>query len=110
MNTNKQLLDSIEDKILDLEFKQLKKQLGCERVLITAKPRASSSTSHQARISKQRDGTNRYEVRSADGSWRTLSRDRSTWPSWFRESEERYEEFNKSRTHGGRLTAALVVR
>jgi hypothetical protein len=94
-------LNRIEEKLLCLEFEQLKEQSGWTRMLVTAKATPAQSVPLEIRVSRV---TGKCQIRTATG-WEALPADRSKWPSAARKMEEQFEEINKQRRIGGRLVA-----
>jgi hypothetical protein len=97
----------LEEKILDLEFKQLKKQFGWDRRLVTAtKTIPAKKTTLEMRVSS-RGSAKMYELRTGS-TWRMLPEDRSQWPADARAVQDRVDAIYKERTRDGRLISAAV--
>lgn len=102
---NEELLE-LEDRIRDLEFKQLKMSNGWTRTQITATSTAATSkrVPLEMRVSR-RGGATKYELRSASG-WTPLPADRKLWPVEARKMQDEFDEYDKRRRVGGRLISA----
>jgi hypothetical protein len=98
-------LDGLEERVLLLEFKQLKRLAGWTRTQVTAKTTPASAKSVEMRVSR-RSGATKYELRSGSG-WTVLPADRSTWPAGAKRMQDKIDEFNKQRTVGHRLVATI---
>ena len=99
MNSQQELL-GLEDRLLALEFKQLKKLHGQTRTLITQK-KSGQKIGLEIRVSNK-SGAKKFELRTATG-WQVLSADRSNWPQEAREMQAIVDEYDKRRTVNGRL-------
>lgn len=103
-------LNMLEEKVLDLEFKELEKQFAdTRRFLITPKTPAKIPQKSSMELSiTRRSGKTVYSMRSASGDRTVLSADRKNWPSDIRELVERIEEIDKKRMQNGRMISVAV--
>jgi hypothetical protein len=97
----------LEEKLLDLEFRQLKKKLGWDRTQITStRSTPAGKVPLEMRVSRK-DGSEKCEIRTATG-WDPLPADRAMWPTWAREGHEAFEKYEKAHSLNGRRISAAV--
>jgi hypothetical protein len=104
---NKEVVDDLEFRLLDLEIRQLKQKLGWDRTLLTVKQPPARSTADvplQMRASTK-SGVTKREIRTATG-WSPLPEDRSQWPKWARDTAEKYDAYDRQRTRNGHLISS----
>jgi hypothetical protein len=98
-------LSMLEEKILDLEFKTLRKSLGWSRTQITStRSTPAGKVPMEMRVSRK-DGSERCEIRTATG-WAPLPTNRALWPTWAREGHEAFEKYEKAHSLNGRRISA----
>lgn len=97
-------ISELEDRILDLEFKQLKKKLGWERILVTTKRTPENKSGFSMRMSTGSNGEKKYELRSGSG-WTTLPTNRALWPIEAREIQDKVDAYDKQRRVEGRMVS-----
>jgi hypothetical protein len=105
-------LDELEERVLNLQYKELKKSLpGLRQFSITPKASAKTSPISPTGLtisSRRRGGSTSYSVRYASGATATLPADRASWPADIRAMIEKIEEFDKKRNVGGRMISASI--
>jgi hypothetical protein len=114
---NEQIND-LELRISELEIEELLKKCdeGMKRIApILAKQRGArpagrtqpgtTSGLWTLRTTRQADGTERHELRSAAQTL-TLPKDRSSWPAEARKAIEGFEAIDRRRSVGGRLVSS----
>jgi hypothetical protein len=102
-------LTELEDRVFDLEFKELKKLVqNTRRFLITPKASAKPEISPVGLTisSKRRAGNTSYSVRYASGAVTNLPSDRKSWPADIRAMVEKIEVMDKQRMVGGRMISS----
>jgi hypothetical protein len=107
----KEQIDKLEDKLLDLEFQDLKKRIAQSRrswvqLPVSTKPKPAGGSREIMRM-KTVAGQRIYEMRSGS-TWKPLPKDRAQWPREIREIEDRIDKIDAKRTHGGRIISNMA--